>query len=660
MQRFFLCIMAMAIAIPTFAQIVMGKVLQSDNQPAANARVTLFQDSGATFLELRTNTNGDYRFENLDVAKYRIGVAKPGFQYLEKEFATVGSTLVFNIQLEDLTEKGRWNIIMDSPEPLGGTDLGVLMPNGNIYYCHNTKDPFFFLPKQNDTASAVGSTQVQGCVGPALLSNGQVLFLGGTLQEIYGPGSKKVKTFDSFTNKWMDQPDLLDYRWYPTVVPLFDQRLLVVGGGGLNNPLRVKTSEVYDPFKGISKWSGNVQIGNEVSAIVPLYTGKILMTHRPPQLFDPLTLEWNLAADFVQGNRMPNGDHCDHELVQLSDGRVVAVGYKSFTPDRPGVSVELYDPLANKWTLANHFPPTRSRAKAVLLPDQNVLVLGGFKEESKDPTPTNKWGYMNLSDLYNPLTNSWRRLANMNIQREYHAISTLVPDGRVIVVGGEGTPGNEPPKSVIEAFYPPYLFRGVRPELNNFNKTTFGLGENIHFEVHKTNALSKVVLLSHAVMTHFMNSGNSRFLELDFTQNGSLVSAKLPNDPLLLMSGWYMLFGLVDDIPSVAQIVKIEADKLVSSNQSLVVVNNKIQISPNPTNLEYGVKIEMTLAKNSRVKFILHNVLGEKVQEFSFMEMGSGNHMFSLPVNGLSQGIFFLSTWINGEPIGTEKIVIKG
>ncbi|MBK9488844.1 MAG: carboxypeptidase regulatory-like domain-containing protein [Haliscomenobacter sp.] len=190
MQRFFLCIMAMAIAIPTFAQIIMGKVLEPNNQPAINARVTLFQDSGATFLEVRTNTNGDYRFENLDVAKYRIGVAKPGFQYLEKELAMIGSTLVFNIQLEVLTEKGRWDIIMDSPEPLGGTDLGVLMPNGNIYYCHNTKDPFFFLPKQNDTASAVGSIQVQGCVGPALLSTGKVLFLGGTLQEVYGRAPK--------------------------------------------------------------------------------------------------------------------------------------------------------------------------------------------------------------------------------------------------------------------------------------------------------------------------------------------------------------------------------------------------------------------------------------------------------------------------------------
>lgn len=659
MQRFFLYITAMVVAIPTFAQTLMGKILEPDNQPAVNARVTLFQDNRAAFLEVRTNSNGDYRFENLAIAKYRMGVAKPGFQYLEAELAFLGSTLVVNTQLEPLAEKGRWDIIMDSPEPLGGTDLGILMPNGNIYYCHNTKDPFFFLPEQNDTATAVGSKQVQGCVGPALLSNGQVLFLGGTLQEVYGPGSKKVKTFDTFTNRWRDRPDLLDYRWYPTVVPLFDQRLLVVGGGGLSNPIRVKTSEIYDPFKGISKWSGNVQLGNEVSAVVPLYTGKILMTHRPPQLFDPVTLQWNLATDFVQGNRMPNGDHCDHELVQLSDGRVVAVGYKSFIPDSPGVSVELYDPLANKWTLANHFPPTRSRAKAVLLPDQNVLVLGGFKEESKDPTPTNKWGYMNLSDLYNPLTNSWRRLANMNIQREYHAISTLVPDGRVIVVGGEGAPGNEPPKSMIEAFYPPYLFRGVRPELSNFNKTIFGLGENIHFEVHKTNALSKVVLLSHTVMTHFMNSGNSRFLELDFTQNGSLVSAKLPNDPLLLMSGWYMLFGLVDDIPSVAQIVKIEANKLVSSNQNLIAINNKIQISPNPTTLEHGVKIEMTLAKSSRVKFILQDVLGKKVQEFSFMEMASGNHMFSLPVNELSAGVFFLSTWINEESIGTEKIVIK-
>lgn len=65
---------------------------------------------------------------------------------------------------------------------------------------------------------------------------------------------------------------------------------------------------------------------------------------------------------------------------------------------------------------------------------------------------------MKRVDLYHPETDTWRNLADLNYFREYHAILTLVPDGRVIAVG-EGQPGNEPTQSIIEAFKPPYLFR---------------------------------------------------------------------------------------------------------------------------------------------------------------------------------------------------------
>ncbi|MBC7778151.1 MAG: PKD domain-containing protein [Phycisphaerae bacterium] len=544
------------------AQTLSGTVTDPFGAPIADARVTIFLVDTTEFREARTDANGVYLFENLGPYNFLFGVAKPRFAYFENVTNVIVGTVVHDAQLVPETELGRWDIIMQSPEALGGTDLGVLMPNGSIYYCHNTKDPFYFEPTENDTSFAKGSNFAQGCVAPALLLNGKVLFAGGTLEDDgFGPGSKKIKIFDPATGLWPYQPDMLDSRWYPTLSPLYDQRLLIVGGGDQNtgqaNAKRTKTSEVYDPATGITQWADTIKFGNEVSAVVPLFTGKVLMTFRPPQLFDPSTLQWDLAADFVQGNRMPNGDHCDHEIVLRPNGNVVAIGYKSFTPGQPGVNVEIYDPIQNTWTLGSNFSPTRSRAKAVQLPDEKILVMGGHKEETSDPSPVNNWGYMGITDQYDPANNTWRRLANMNWKREYHAITILVPDGRVIAVGGEGQPGNEPPLSIIEAYKPPYLFRGIRPELSNFNKTEFKRGEHIEFKAHKTNALTKVMLMSHAVMTHFMNSGNGRCLELDFTQNGDQVNATLPSDSLHLMPGWYMLFGMVDDIPSVAQIVHI-------------------------------------------------------------------------------------------------------
>lgn len=583
------------------AQTLVGTVTDALGAPVADARVTLFNADTTLFWETRTDANGLYLIDNLPGGGPYLffGVAKPGKAYFQNATTGIVGTVVHDATLAPETEPGDWETIMNSPEPLGGTDLGVLMPNGNIYYCHNTKDPFYFLPTENDTSFAKGSMFAQGCVAPALLLNGQVLFAGGTLEEDgYGPATKKVKIFDPVTELWQYQPDVLDARWYPSLAPLYDERLLIVGGGDLNtslpNSMRTKTSEVLDPATGISVATDTVHFGNEVSPILPLFTGKIFMTHRPPQLFDPETMQWELAADFVQGNRLPNGDHSDHELVLLPDGKVLAVGYKSFTPGQPGVNLEMYDPLNDEWTLRSNFAPTRSRAKAVLLPDKKVLVMGGQKEDANDPTPVNNWGYMDLTDQYDPSTDAWRRLAKMNIKREYHAITALVPDGRIIAVGGEGAPGNEPPQSIIEAFSPPYLFRGIRPEISNLNVTEFQRGGTVQFDVAKTNALTGVVLMSNAVLTHFMNSGNNRYLDLDFTQTGNSVTASLPTDSLQLMPGWYMLFGMVDDIPSVGKMVKIERGlaPVVSVVTDAPGEGFSARVFPNPSSGRFSVEIK--------------------------------------------------------------------
>jgi hypothetical protein len=57
--------------------------------------------------------------------------------------------------------------------------------------------------------------------------------------------------------------------------------------------------------------------------------------------------------------------------------------------------------------------------------------------------------------------------------------------------------------------------------------------------------------------THFMDSGNLRYLELEFDQDGDAVTAQVPSDPALAVFGWYTLFVLVDDMPSIGRIVNV-------------------------------------------------------------------------------------------------------
>jgi hypothetical protein len=199
----------------------------------------------------------------------------------------------------------------------------------------------------------------------------------------------------------------------------------------------------------------------------------------------------------------------------------------------------------------------RSRASTIMLPDEKILVLGGYKEGTTDPTPVNAWGQVALVDQYDPAVDSWRRLAPMSMAREYHAMPILVPDGRVFIVGGEGQPGNEPPASVVEAFSPPYLFRGPRPIVGELSTRSLSRGASFSFDVAHTNAPTRIVLMGAVASTHFMDSGNGRYLELAFDQAGRTITATVPSDPNHAVYGWYILIAMVDDIPSVGTMVPI-------------------------------------------------------------------------------------------------------
>ncbi len=562
---------------------------QPFTQSLMDARLTLFNIDTTFFRESRTDISGNYSIFNVPANTYSLGVS-----YLNKEYQqltiNISTDSTFSFGLLPETQQGQWDMIVQAPEPLGGTDLGILQPDGNIFYCHDTEDPFIFNPLTNDTMSVQGDTTILGCAAITLLPDGKMVFAGGADQNAYGPGTRKIKTYDYVTGTWLPQPNMIGYRWYPTMIRLTDGKLLITGGGTQLNPQRTNSTEIYDLSTGTSVMVDTTAIPQEQSPILMLYSGKVMMTHRPPQLYDPPSQQWDTCADFLQGNRMPNGDHADHELVHLPDSIVVAVGYRSFTAGVPGNIIEKYNEQTNTWTYGSNFSPARSRPEVVLLPGKNILVMAGYKEDGLDPTPVNQWGMMDITDIYNPYTEQWRRLANMNYKREYHALATLVSDGRIIMVGGEGQPGNEPPFSIIEAYKPPYLFRGVRPEIINFTQNVFQRGSQITFDVIKTDSVTQVILMSTTSVTHMMNCGNNRYVELQFTQTGNTIIANIPFDSLNVLDGYYQLFAMVDDIPSIGIMIKVE-NSVATTVNNLNIEQNNIFIFPNPAQNSFTVQL---------------------------------------------------------------------
>lgn len=645
-KMFKLVILLILLQLPwtpfVYSQFSVSGVVSADNGVLVNARVTLFNEDLSTFFEVRTNQDGEYTFNNIPSGNFTIGATALAKDYKKVETNIFVALENLDFFLDEESHLGRWEVIMESPETLGGTDLGILLPNGKIFYCHDSKDPFLFDPEINDTLFITGDNKIQGCVAPGLTLSGELILFGGADRAIYGPGTKLVKTFDFQQEIWEDQNGLMDFRWYPTMTQLADGTFLIVGGGGLDNPTRVKTSEVYNPLTFTTTQVGDIAIGNEVSPSVLLYTGEVLMTHRPPQLYNSNTAQWRLAADFIQGNRTANGDHSDHELVLLPNGKVVAIGYKSFVPSASGNLVEVYDPSGDRWSLGANFSPVRSRAKTVLLPTGKILVMGGEKEDASDSTPTNQWNYMKLTDLYDPYRDCWRRLEDLHIAREYHCTTILVPDGRIIAVGGEGAPGNEPAQSTIEAFEPPYMFKGIRPEIHDLNRKDFSRGETIDFRVEKTNSPTSVLLMSLQSVTHFMKTGNNRFLALDFSQSNDQISARIPEDSLAAVPGYYMLFVMVDDIPSIAEIIKIKKEQIITNTSSFS-AGNEVVIYPNPTNNQ----VLFEGVTPSRIE--IYDNVGQRIE----WQVAESNQ---LDLSLYPTGIYYLKVF-TGEYEGTFKVI---
>lgn len=531
------------------------------NNPISNARVTIFNPNLTVFHEARSDATGAYSIPNVPSGAYQIGCAALSFQYVEASINVVSGTQQRNFSLSPETHPGAWNIIgTTAPEFLDATDIAVVLPNGQIFYCHDTVDPILFDPVTGTKTFPAGSSIPSGCMNGSLLPDGTVIFVGG--QDGENPGDfvfavPWVKQFTPTADAWQQLANLQHSpgRWYPGMTRLSDGSFLVMGGGQCCNAARTDTAERFDLNTQTWSYTGSMINPAEFPPSALLYTGEVLITWSPPQLYNPSTGQWRLTGNFNQPNRSWPG-HSDHSIVVLEDGRVLAIGVLK-GPNNNTVMGEVYDPATETWNLTSNPGLVRMQTEVVQLPDGRIFVGGGETEMNPPPVPTTL-GIVKWTDLYDPPTNSWRRVADMNHYREYHAVTVLVPDGRVLTTGGTRIKFQVGPTSAdIEAFSPPYLFRGVRPQIASISTTTPARGSQLTLSVTPATQLTSVVLMGTQTTTHWVDAGIPRRLVLPFQQASSNVTITLPTDPNVLPLGCYMLFAMVDDIPSEAKVVQV-------------------------------------------------------------------------------------------------------
>jgi N-acetylneuraminic acid mutarotase len=124
--------------------------------------------------------------------------------------------------------------------------------------------------------------------------------------------------------------------------------------------------------------------------------------------------------------------------VLLADGKVLVAG----GTDGGRTTVDgavLFDPETSTWRETGA-PATARRAHSVTrLPDGRVLVAGGETGPLRFPV-----NGLATAELYDPATGEWTPTGSMNTPRSGHS-ATLLPTGKVLVAGG--TTGRSPQTS---------------------------------------------------------------------------------------------------------------------------------------------------------------------------------------------------------------------
>ena len=229
-------------------------------------------------------------------------------------------------------------------------------------------------------------------------------------------------------------------RGFHTASLLPSGKVLVVGGSQTH--LALASAELYDPRTRSWSSAGFVQTPRWGHTATLLQNGKVLLvggsqadgfhlgSSSSAELYDPQTNSWSTAASM----RTPRSFHT---ATLLADGRVLVVGGVEASSEVSGNvvgSAELYDPAVDAWSPAAPLFGARAKHAAILLADQRVLVFGGTDGVgSLEPSHP-----LRTAELYDPATRTWAPAANLRYAR-LHPTGLLLPDGRVLVVGDDGS-----------------------------------------------------------------------------------------------------------------------------------------------------------------------------------------------------------------------------
>ncbi|MEM7282442.1 MAG: LamG-like jellyroll fold domain-containing protein, partial [Pseudomonadota bacterium] len=480
--------------------------------------------------------------------------------------------------VDDPGQFGQWGPVLSWPHiPVSASNL----PDGRVLtFASNRRDAFpggqpeftytaVWDPSNGSFLEIDYSGHDMFCGHLVMLEDGTVFVNGGRKTVVL------TSKFDYLTNTWTAIEDMVYPRWYPTTVRLPDDSVFTAIGSSSTPGQR--TPEIWRQGQG---W----QALNGINFQDPVLNYSSFERHWWPFLHvdsdglifhagpTPKMHRIDVNANGIGGN--------PGQLTEVGDGLLGGTWYPKHgtnvlydedklliaggaTSGSNGAStnlaavIDISNASAPQVTSVAPMNFARRFSSGIILPNGEVLVVGGNTSGIKFSDD----GTVLAAEIWNPTTQTWKEVADMDIPRNYHSIALLLNDGRVLSGGGGLCGGCAANHQDGQVYSPPYLFNAdgslaSRPSIS-FAPATVDNGEVYNVTV-SGGPITKFSLLRLGATTHGVNS-DQRYISVPFASaGGNDYNITMHANPNVLMGGHYQLFALnAQGVPSEAAIIQV-------------------------------------------------------------------------------------------------------
>lgn len=382
-------------------------------------------------------------------------------------------------------------------------------------------------------------------------------------------GIRDAYEFDPVAERYIKVDPMNEARWYPTLTTLSDGKVLSLSGLDEIGQLVPGKNEVFDPKTRKWTYTKGIRQFPTYPAISLMQNGKLFYSGsnagygpddvgRDPGVWDLADNTFTKLRGLSDPNMMETSGTVLLPPAQNEKYLVIGGGGvgESRLSSRKTRLIDLKDPDP-AFVDGPELEKGTRYPQSSILPDDTVLVSGGSED------------YRGRGDsdilqarIYDAKSNSFDRVADPLVGRNYHSGSILLPDGRVMFFGSNSLyadKANTKPATFeqrIEIYTPPYLYRDSRPSLSGGPKT-IARGASATFTSAHGSSIRTARLIRPSASTH-VTDVDQRSIALDVTKTATGISVTVPKSRNLVESGWYMLFVTDDQgTPSKAQWVKV-------------------------------------------------------------------------------------------------------